>query len=106
MARPRRISDEEILVAVRRAVLKQGPHVSIDVVAELLGVTAPALFRRFGSRNDLLTAALKPEERPSFIDDLERGPDQRLVVVQLVELFSRIGAFVAEALPCMSAMRE
>jgi AcrR family transcriptional regulator len=106
MGRPRRISDEEILLGVRLAVLEQGPQVSMDVVADRLGVTAPALFRRFGSRNDLLTAALKPEERPSFIDDLERGPDDRPVKTQLVELFTLIGTFTAGALPCMSALRE
>ena len=62
----------------------------MDVIAEDLGVTAPALFRRFGSRNDLLTAALRPEERPPFIADLELGPDRRPVETQLVEIFTKI----------------
>ncbi len=106
MARPRRVSDEEILHEVRLAVLELGPQVSMDVVAERLGVTAPALFRRFGSRTDLLTAALKPEERPPFIDDLDRGPDDRPTEAQLCELFTRIGAYLAATLPCMSALRE
>lgn len=106
MARPRRISDEEILVEVRRAVLEQGPHVSLDLVAERLGVTAPALFRRFGSRNELLTAALRPEEQPPFIEELERGPDERPAQAQLVDIFTRIGTSLAATLPCMSALRE
>jgi AcrR family transcriptional regulator len=106
MARPRRVSDEEILVAVRRAVTDEGPHVSLDVGAERLGVTSPALFRRFRSRNDLMIAALRPEEKPPFIDFLDAGPDDRPIEAQLVEVLTRIGSFLAETLPCVSALRE
>jgi len=67
MARPRRVSDEEVLSSVRRAVLEHGPSVSMDHIAAELGVTPPAIFRRFGSRNELLIAALKPDEEPSFL---------------------------------------
>jgi len=106
MARPRRGSDDEIFQAVRRAVEEQGPHVSLDLVAERLGVTAPALFRRFHSRNDLLVAALRPPERPPFLEHIEAGPDARPIEEQLVDLLTRIGSFTATALPCMSALRE
>jgi AcrR family transcriptional regulator len=106
MPRPRRVSDEEILLAVRRAVTEEGPHVSLDLVAERLGVTAPALFRRFHSRNDLLIAALRPEDRPPFLAHLEGGPDERPIEEQLVDLLTRIGRFFATTLPCVSALRE
>lgn len=105
MARPRQVSDDEILAAVRRAVLEIGPHVSIDHVAERLGVTAPALFRRFGNREELLLAALRPGE-PPFLRDLEAGPDDRPVFDQLVDLFAQIGSWVATSMPCLSALRE
>ena len=106
MARPRRVSDEEILRAVRRAVSDEGPHVSLEVVAERLGVTSPALFRRFRSRNDLLIAALRPAENPPFIEFLDAGPDERSIEEQLVDVLTRIGGFLAETLPCVSALRE
>lgn len=106
MSRPRRVSDEEILDAVRGAVREEGPHVSLDLVADRLGVTAPALFRRFRSRNDLLLAALRPEERPPFVAHLDAGPDDRAIDVQLDDLLNRIGTFLATALPCMTALRE
>jgi AcrR family transcriptional regulator len=106
MARPRRVSDDDILHAVRRAVVEVGPHVSLDVVAERLGVTAPALFRRFRSRHDLLIAALRPDAEPPFLAHIEAGPDDRPVEVQLVDLFTRIGSVLAEMLPCVSALRE
>ena len=106
MSRPRRVSDDEIFSAVRRAVVEQGPSVSLDVVADSLGVTAPALFRRFGNRKDLLIRALRPEEHPAFLDGLDAGPDARPIPTQLVELVSQIAAYFDNALPCMSALRE
>ena len=39
MPRPRQVTDEAILAATRDCVLERGPHVSLDVVAERLGVT-------------------------------------------------------------------
>ncbi len=106
MSRPRRVSDEDILATVRKAVLEEGPHVSLDLVADRLGVTAPALFRRFGSRNGLMIAALKPDENPAFIKELDAGPDDRPIHIQLAEVFEHIGRYIDGAFPCMSALRE
>jgi AcrR family transcriptional regulator len=106
MARPRVVSDEEILEAVREAVLNVGPHVSLDIVAERLGVTAPALLRRFGSRNDLLLAALRPDSRPPILDYIEAGPDARPLAEQLAELFTQASDFFATAVPALTALRE
>jgi AcrR family transcriptional regulator len=105
MPRPRQVSDDEVLEAVRRAVLELGPQVSIDHVAERLGITGPALFRRFGSRERMLVAALAPAD-PPFLRQLEAGPDDRPVFDQLVEIFDEIGRWVASSLPCVTALRE
>jgi AcrR family transcriptional regulator len=105
MARPRRVSDEEVLGAVRQAVLEEGPHVSLDLVASRLGVTTPALFRRFGHRRDLMMKALRVEA-PSFLEALEQGPDDRPVQTQLTELFTDMADYLATVLPCVSALRE
>ena len=106
MARPRQVSDEAVFGAIRRAVAEQGAKVSLDRVADALGVTAPALFHRFGSRDQLLVAALRPDERPPFIDDLEAGPDRRPFREQLRAHCGRIATYMASFLPCMSALRE
>jgi AcrR family transcriptional regulator len=105
VARPRQVSDDEILEAVRRAVIELGPHVSMDHVAERLGVTAPALFRRFGNREDLMLAALRPGD-PPYLRHLEAGPDDRPIFDQLVDLFVRIGSWVSTTMPCVMALRE
>lgn len=106
MARPRSVSDEEVFAAVREAVLQQGPAVSLDVVAERVGVTAPALFRRFGSRQEILLQALRPPDPPPYLPIIEAGPDERPIAQQLTELFTAFGNYMVENLPCMSALRE
>jgi AcrR family transcriptional regulator len=107
MARPRLVSDEEIRTAVRKGVLEQGPQVSLDVIAERLGVSAPALFKRFGSRNALLLSALKLPDHPRFIELLQNGPDEdRPFETQLHEIIEAHMQFLDEGWPCMAALRE
>lgn len=91
---------------MRQAVLEQGPQVSLDVVAERLGVTAPALFRRFGNRSEILLQALLPEERPAFLAHLDAGPDGRPINDQITDLCARIASWFQAVLPCISALRE
>jgi AcrR family transcriptional regulator len=106
MARPRLVSDDEIRAAVRKGVLEQGPQVSLDLIAERLGVSAPALFKRFGSRNALLLASLALPEHPRFIDLLEGEPDDRPFETQLHEIIEAHMQFLDEGWPCMAALRE
>lgn len=106
MARPRLITNEQILSTTRACVLERGPGVSLEVVAEQLGVTSPALLKRFGSRVELMLAALRPPEAPSWIEDFEKGPDERPLETQLVEHFGRLWDYFAETIPCVAALRE
>ncbi len=106
MARPRQVTDEQILATLRKLVLSQGPNVSLERVAKPLEVTVPALLKRFGSRQAMMLAALKPPDRPEWILYADRGPDDRPLEVQLRDLMSRIAEFVDKAIPCMSALRE
>jgi AcrR family transcriptional regulator len=106
MARPRLISNEQILAMMKASVLERGPHVSLEVVAERLGVTTPALLKRFGTRQELMVHALRPPEHPAWLALVERGPDGRPFAVQLEEVLKAIIEFFAEAMPCMVALRE
>jgi AcrR family transcriptional regulator len=106
MARPRLVSDEDILAAVRKGVLSQGPAIPLDVIAEGLNVTAPALLKRFKTRNALLIAALRPPERPPFLSVIEAGPDNRPFEMQLREIIEAMTAFIEDVFPCLSALRE
>lgn len=102
MARPREVSDAEILDAARRVFMEHGPSVATSVVAKELGVSAPALFHRFGSKRALLIAALKPRRFP-MIERLDQGFDaSRALDVQLLEVAEAFHRFGQELHPCMA----
>lgn len=106
MARPRQITDEQILTTMRSCVLERGAGVSLDVVAERLGVTSPALLKRFGSRIKLMLKALQPPAAPAWLADFEQGPDERPLDAQLAEHFNRLWDYFSQVIPCVSALRE
>lgn len=106
MARPRLVTDEQILRAVRENVLQHGPSVSLNQVASSLGVTQPALLKRFGSRQTLMLAALKPVGDPPWMTKLFKGPDERPLLVQLEEVCGALTEYLEQAIPCISALRE
>lgn len=106
MARPRQITDEDILKMTRACALERGPQVSLEVVAERLGVTPPALIKRFGSRRALLLAALRPNDDPQWIRDIANGPDERPLVAQMEEKLGRILDLMVREVPCLVALRE
>ena len=55
--RPRQVTDDEILDAVAQTVSAIGPDkLTVAAVAARIGVTAPAVRQRFGSKRDLLVA--------------------------------------------------
>ncbi len=106
MARPRTISDEQILEATRAEVRRHGPSVSLELIAGRLHVSQPALLKRFKTRNKLFAAALKPPETPPFLARLEAGPDARPMALQLTEVLTEMASFFDQMAPLISALRE
>lgn len=106
MARPRTVSDDDILASTRRACMEFGARTSIDFIAEKLGISAPAILKRFGSKDRLLIKALSPPAEPAWVHQVANGPDSRPLVQQLEEMFYLISSFFAEIIPCLSALRE
>jgi AcrR family transcriptional regulator len=91
---------------MRQAVSAHGPAVSLDVVAQELGVTGPALLKRFGTREELLLAALLPPAEPDWVRFVRAGPSSAPLREQLLEIFTRISAFMKEVVPRLTALRE
>jgi AcrR family transcriptional regulator len=57
MARPRKVSDDEVFAATYRAMSRLSPsELTLAAIAGEAGVTAGALVQRFGSKRDLLLA--------------------------------------------------
>ncbi len=106
MARPRKVTDEQILAAMKQAVLLHGPSVSLDQVASSLDVTAPALLKRFKSREALLLAALTPPDDAEFLAVLEAGATTGPLDQQLRRILTLMYAFLEDVIPCLSALRE
>jgi len=108
MARPRQVSDAQILEAARECFIEQGASVSTTVIAKRLGVSQAALFKRFGTKEDLLLAALRPgpEMVKELLDWLADDPDERPIPVQLLDLGVRIRNFFGRLLPRIAQLRS
>jgi len=58
MARPKTISDEDLLGIAREVFRRHGPGASTRKVAQAAGLSQAALFKRFGRKNELFLGAL------------------------------------------------
>ncbi len=105
MARPRIISDEQILETARECFLEHGPSVSTDMIAEQLGVSPQALFKRFNNKQDLMLAAVAPTEQAPWIALVEAGPDDRSLREQLTEILLLLADFFVDISRRMSVLR-
>lgn len=104
MSRPRSTTDEQILAEARACFLEHGPGISTTVIASRLGISHAVLFQRFGSKEQLMRAALL-EGEPSWHAAAEAGPDERPVRTQLLELAEVIYASLQRLVPCVAVLR-
>ena len=55
MARPRKVSDEQVFAAAQRVMARVGPsELTLGLIGEEAGLTAGALVQRFGSKRNLM----------------------------------------------------
>ncbi len=105
MARPQTITDTQILEAARRCLLELGPSATMDVIARELGVSPQALIKRFGSKQQLVVAALCLSSEPVWRELVEAGPDDRPVADQLREILQALAGFFVDVVRRMSVLR-
>lgn len=103
--RPRQFTDAELFAAAREVILAHGPSVSAKRIAEELGVSAAALFKRVGTKQELIRRALVGVNVPDFVLHLEQGPDDRPVHEQLLERAQEIDAFFTKAMPAIAMLK-
>ena len=85
MARPRKVSDDEVYAAAMRAMSRVGPgELTLALIAEEAGVTAGALVQRFGSKRRLLVtmSALLSTGTREFFQQLREPGDAPLDVIR------------------------
>ncbi len=106
MGRPRQVLDEEIRVAARACFIEHGASVSTETIAARLGVSGPALLKRFGSKRELLKAAFSIGKTPPWLPMVEAGPDNRELTEQLREVAGAIDTFFRAMVPAFAVMKE
>ncbi len=99
--RPRCISDEAILDAARACLLARGPSATVGEIAAQLGVSGPAILKRFGTKEKLITQALISEAPP----DLSSGPAPGPWKPQLVAVLLAIERVLQQAVPQLATRR-
>ena len=98
--RPPKVTDEQILAAARKIFVEHGANAPVDLIASELGISQPALFKRFKTKKNLLVQALQPPaELPEWVIKLEKGPDERPFHEQFQDLCRDIMIFLAEITP-------
>jgi len=99
--RPRTVSDEEILKAARTCLLTHGPSVAVATIAKRVGITGPAVLKRFGTKERLVNRALLSEAPP----DLSSGPKPGPLRPQLVAILLTIERLLYQAAPRLATLR-
>lgn len=99
MARPITITDEQILEAARTVFLKDGMNASTVEIARLARVAEGTIFRRFGTKEALFWAAIKPPAVPSWVRELDLLVGQGDMRDNLIRLVREIIHFAQERIP-------
>jgi len=74
MARPRRISNEDVLAGALRVMFRTGPaELTLAAVAAEVGIAPPTLVQRFGDKRGLILAALA-QDNEGFAAVLAAAP--------------------------------
>lgn len=90
----------------RSSFLEHGASVSTSKIAEILGVSQAALFKRFGTKQQLLFRAMLPAAIPPWAMVASSGPDERPLDGQLLEIAIAVISFFQTMLPCVMVLRN
>ena len=85
--------------------LELGPSASTTEIARRVGLSQAALFKRFGTKTDLLRRALMPPREPPFLAAVLAGPTDAPIAPQLKVVGKGILAFFHTLIPCMTILR-
>lgn len=96
MSRPKTISDEEVLQVAREVFRKRGHTATTREIADAAGISEAILYQRFGSKDDLFFAAMRPtgpdiEELLGPADPLEDARKYlRSAIAKIAKYFAEI----------------
>lgn len=99
MARPPKITNENILSVARQVFLEQGLGASTLVIAERAGISEASIFKRFPTKQALFLAAMGINDEPDWVSVLINQMPTANIRSELTEICQQMLAFYQEFLP-------
>lgn len=99
MARPKKITEEQILAAAREAFTKDGLNASTSDIARKAKVSEGSIFKRFPTKDALFIAAMKTPPVPACIDRLSSIVGVGDLRTNLLQTFLQFVEFLQAAIP-------
>ncbi len=99
MARPPKITNEEILAAARQIFLEQGGNASTLLIAEKAGISEASIFKRFGTKQALFLAAMGITEVRAWVNILSNDTPTTAIKSELMEICEQMLEFYQEVMP-------
>ena len=99
MARPPKISNEDILAAARQIFLEQGVGASTLDIAEQAGISEASIFKRFKTKQTLFAAAMGILEKPPWLSVLADYEPTANVKSELTDICEQMLAFYQDLMP-------
>ncbi|MEE2644118.1 MAG: helix-turn-helix domain-containing protein [Myxococcota bacterium] len=106
MPRPKRHSDEEIILAARAALLHSGAGTSLQQIAGRLGLSHAAILQRFGSKRRLVIEALRPRNGFRWPSWIQEHPTAETVDSALLEICQELERHLTEHAPRMHVLQS
>lgn len=106
MARPKQMTDEELLKIALECFLEHGSNVSAQTIADRVGISQPALFKRFGTKEELFLQAVIPPENIPVIEWIDACPTTGPLRPQLVQLLEKVSEMLDWVMPRVQLLRE
>jgi AcrR family transcriptional regulator len=106
MPRPKQITDEKLLNIALECFLEHGPNVSTQLIADKVGLSQPALFKRFGTKEELFLQAVAPPETFLVIEWLDSSPSPGPFKPQVVELLEKVLEMLIFILPRVQLLQD
>ena len=106
MARPKQVTDKDLLKIALECFLEYGHNVSTQVIADRVGLSQPALFKRFGTKEELFLQAVTPSENFPVIEWIDASPSPDPFQPQLVQLLEKVWEMLRRVMPRVRLLRE
>jgi AcrR family transcriptional regulator len=104
MARPPKITNEEILAAARQVFLEQGEGGSTLEIAQKAGISEASIFKRFSTKQALFLAAIGISETSQYVKLLSSQTPTTEIRSELTEICTQMLGFYQEVMPRVMMM--